>query len=34
MSIAQQIENIRTYIGNAYTACQETESTAMPTNKN
>ena len=34
MSIAQQIENIRTHIGNAYTACQEKESTAIPTNKN
>lgn len=34
MSIAQQIENIRTHIGNAYTACQEKESTVIPTNKN
>ena len=34
MSIAQQIENIRTHIGNAYIACQEKESTAIPANKN
>lgn len=34
MSITQQIENIKTHIGDAYTACQEKESTAIPANKN